>query len=229
LTKLLLVESDELLADFLRERLAEDQFEVRIAQNVAQAKQSLEMFPPVMILDLDLPEGDGLPFLQTIRGKSSDLVIVGLVPGGDVAGCVKALEAGADDCLVKPFSYVELTVRIRAVLRRRASLAQAKLVVDDLVLDRIERTVQRGRQRIVLTEKEFALLEFLMERPCQPVSRDLITGQAWEFEPEKPTNLVAVYINYLRKKIDTGFDRPLIQTIRGVGYQIGQKDTHASS
>jgi DNA-binding response OmpR family regulator len=116
---------------------------------------------------------------------------------------------------------VELIARIRAMFRRRSVPAEAQLKVEDLTLDRIARTVQRGRHRIDLTQKEFELLEFLMERPFQPVTRDVITQHAWEAEQGKPTNLVAVYINYLRKKVDAGFERTLIRTVRGIGYQIG--------
>jgi DNA-binding response OmpR family regulator len=227
--RLLVVEEDELLGEFLRERLGEDQFEVQISSDLAQAEQLLADPYQVMVLDLSQCSEAGLNLLQKARAANSDLVLIALVSSSDVQNCIRSLEAGADDCLTKPFSVVELIARIRMISRRRAGSAQAKLVIDDLVLDRIERTVQRGRQRIELTEKEFALLEFLMERPNQPVSRDLITGQAWELEMEKPTNLVAVYINYLRKKIDSGFERPLIHTIRGIGYQIGPEEVHSES
>jgi DNA-binding response OmpR family regulator len=224
----LVVEEDDMLAGFLRDRLSETDFEVRVAANAAEAERLLEAESyDVMVLDLSLPDDSGLQVLRQARAKSTDLVIVILAPAGVPADCVKGLDAGADDYLAKPFSYMELTARIRALLRRRSGPSQARLRVEDLVLDRIARTVQRGRHQIELTQKEFALLEFLMERPFQPVARELITEKAWELESDRPTNLVAVYINYLRKKIDAGFDRPLIRTIRGVGYQIGE--TGASS
>jgi two-component system copper resistance phosphate regulon response regulator CusR len=223
--RVLVVEQDPMLGEFLRGRLAEEEFDVRVAADGAEAERLLETEPfHVMVLDLSLPEESGLHALREARARRPDLVILVLAPGRSPADCVKGLDAGADDYLAKPFSYVELIARIRALLRRRSAPAEARLKVEDLVLDRIARTVQRGRHRIDLTQKEFELLEFLMERPFQPVPRDLITEKAWELEADKPTNLVAVYINYLRKKIDAGFDRPLIRTIRGVGYQIGERE-----
>lgn len=218
--RMLVVEGDELLAEFLRERLSEENFEVHLANRRDQAEPLLasEDFDG-MILDLSLPEGFEL--LRYARNVRPNLMITVLAPASSPADCVKGLDAGADDYLAKPFSSMELIARIRAVFRRR-NTSTAELRVEDLVLDRIARTVQRGRHKIDLTQKEFELLEFLMERAFQPVTRDLITEHAWEFEPDKPTNLVAVYINYLRKKVDSGFERPLIRTVRGVGYQIGE-------
>lgn len=221
--QVLVVEDDQMLGDFLRDRLSEDNFTVQVAADENAALSFLETGPfQVMVLDLGLADGRGMRVLREVRVRKPEMIIVILAPAGSPADCVAGLDAGADDYLAKPFSYMELTARIRALLRRRSSPTQAQLKVEDLILDRIAHTVQRGRQRIELTQKEFALLEFLMERPFQPVSRELITEKAWEFEAEKPTNIVAVYINYLRKKIDSGFERQLIHTIRGIGYQIGE-------
>lgn len=228
--RILVVEEDEMLAEFLRGRLSEENFDVRVAAETGQAERLLEgEAHEVMILDLSL--SDGLELLRHARRTKPEMIIIVLAPAGSPADCVKGLEAGADDYLAKPFSCLELIARMRAMLRRRSAPAQAQLKVEDLVLDRITRTVQRGRHRIDLTQKEFSLLEFLMERAFQPVSREVITERAWELEAEKPTNLVAVYINYLRKKVDAGFDRPLIRTVRGVGYQIGEDrlEDHANS
>lgn len=219
--RILVVEEDKMLAEFLQSRLAEEGFSVHIALASDSAERFWEAETcEAMILDLSLPQG--LDMLRRARASKPGPIIIVLAPGGSPADCVQGLEAGADDYLAKPFSCVELIARMRALLRRRSVAAQAQLKVADLVLDRIARTVQRGRQRIDLTQKEFALLEFLMQRPCQPITREVITEHAWELEALKPTNLVAVYINYLRKKVDAGFDRPLIRTIRGVGYQIGE-------
>jgi DNA-binding response OmpR family regulator len=232
--RILVVEEDQLLAEFLRERLLEEHFDVLIANHHDQAATLLasEKFDG-MILDLsvdprsDLGVDSGLHLLRQVRSSETNLMIIALAPASSPADCVKSLEAGADDYLAKPFSSVELIARIRAMFRRRSVPAEAQLTVEDLTLDRIARTVQRGRHRIDLTQKEFELLEFLMERAFQPVTRDVITQYAWESEREKPTNLVAVYINYLRKKVDSGFERPLIRTVRGVGYQIGESRSSA--
>jgi DNA-binding response OmpR family regulator len=225
--KILVVEGDEILADFLRGRLVEEKFDVEIATDRTRAEDLLQADAyEVMILDLSL--SDGLELLRRTRSSKPESIIIVLGSAATPADCVAGLEAGADDYLAKPFSCLELVARIRAMLRRRSIPSQAQLKVEDLVLDRIARTVQRGRHRIELTQKEFTLLEYLMERPFQPVAREVITEDAWEFEAEKPTNLVAVYINYLRKKVDAGFDRQLIRTVRGVGYQIGDSESAPS-
>jgi len=225
--RILVVEGDEILAEFLRGRLIEEQFDADIATDRSRAEDLLQSDAyEAMVLDLSL--SDGLELVRRVRSSNPELIIIVLGSAATPADCVVGLEAGADDYLAKPFSCLELIARIRAMLRRRSVPSQAQLKVEDLVLDRIARTVQRGRHRIELTQKEFALLEYLMERPFQPVPREVITEHAWEFEAEKPTNLVAVYINYLRKKVDAGFDRQLIRTIRGVGYQIGDSESAPS-
>ena len=218
--RILVVEEDKLLGEFLHERLTDEKFEARIANQRMQTDSLLDTDAfEGMVLDLSIE--NGIDLLRQTRKNKPNMMIIALAPASSPADCVRALEAGADDYLAKPFSSVELVARIRAMFRRRSLPAEAQLKVEDLVLNRITRTVQRGRHCIDLTQKEFALLEFLMERAFQPVTRDLITEHAWELEPEKPTNLVAVYINYLRKKVDAGFERPLIRTVRGTGYQIG--------
>jgi DNA-binding response OmpR family regulator len=225
--RVLVVERDELLADFLRGRLVDENFNVEIATDRTRAEELLRT-DTVELLILDLSLNEGLELLRRIRSSKPHLIIIVLGSAATPADCVVGLEAGADDYLSKPFSCLELIARIRAMLRRRPATPQVQLKVEDLLLDRISRTVQRGRHRIELTQKEFTLLEYLMERPFQPVAREVITEHAFEFEAEKPTNLVAVYINYLRKKVDAGFDRQLIHTIRGVGYQIGDSESAPS-
>jgi DNA-binding response OmpR family regulator len=138
---------------------------------------------------------------------------------------VRGLDAGADDYLAKPFAFAELAARIRAVLRRGNRNASVVLRVEDLELDRVSHTVQRLGRAIELSPKEFALLEFLMRHAGQPVARAAIVEQVWKLHFDTMTNVVDVYINYLRRKVDSGFDRPLIRTVRGIGYQIG---VHAS-
>ncbi len=134
---------------------------------------------------------------------------------------VRLLDAGADDSLAKPFEFAELAARIRAVLRRGSRPGRAVLKVGDLEIDRVAHAVQRGGHSIELSPKEFALLEFLMRHEGQAVTRTAIVEQVWKLNFDTMTNVVDVYINYLRRKVDSGYDRPLIRTIRGVGYQIG--------
>ena len=131
----------------------------------------------------------------------------------------RCLDAGADDLVPKPFAFTELAARIRAVLRRGSHAARAQLQVEDLVMDRLSHSVHRSGHAIDLSPKEFGLLEFLMRHAGHPVSRSTIVEQVWRLNVERMTNVV--YVNYLRRKVNAGYDRPLIRTIRGTGYQIG--------
>ena len=133
---------------------------------------------------------------------------------------VQCLDIGADDYLVKPFSFSELSARIRALLRRSHMPAEAVLKVDDLQLDRVERRVERGGKRIELTSKEFALLEYLMRNVGRRITRAMIIEHVWNLSFDTSTNVVDVYINYLRRKVDDGYPHRLIHTIRGVGYEL---------
>ena len=221
--RILVIEDDGPLAEFLKQQLHADHFNVDIVVDGPEAQRLIgSQAYDLVILDLGLPPVHGLDVLRNIRAEKPDLLILLLAGTGAADDRVKGLDAGGDDYLTKPFSYAELSARVQALLRRSNGPAKILLKVEDLELDRINRTVRRGGSTIGLTQKEFALLEFLMQRPLQPVSRMLITEQAWKLDGgDRMTNVVDVYINYLRKKIDSGFDRPLIRTIRGVGYQIG--------
>ena len=144
-----------------------------------------------------------------------------VTPAGLAEERVRLLDAGADDSLAKPFAFAELAARIRAVLRRGRGLGRVVLKVGDLEIDRVAHAVHRGGHTIDLSPKEFALLEFLMRHEGQAVTRTTIVEQVWKLNFDTMTNVVDVYINYLRRKVDSGYDQPLIRTIRGVGYQIG--------
>jgi two-component system copper resistance phosphate regulon response regulator CusR len=134
---------------------------------------------------------------------------------------VRGLDAGADDYIAKPFAFAELAARIRAVLRRGNRPARAILQIGDLELDRVSHDVRRGNHAIELSPKEFSLLEFLMRNEGRPVSRNTIVEQVWKLHFDSMTNVVDVYINYLRRKVDSGHNHALIRTVRGIGYQIG--------
>jgi DNA-binding response OmpR family regulator len=133
---------------------------------------------------------------------------------------VQVLDLGADDCLLKPFSFTELAARVRALLRRRPVTAPTLLRVADLELDRVERTVRRAGKRIELTSKEFGLLEYLLRNAGHRITRNMIVEHVWNLSFDTGTNIVDVYINYLRKKVDEGFSPRLIHTVRGVGYEL---------
>jgi two-component system, OmpR family, copper resistance phosphate regulon response regulator CusR len=229
-SKILIVEDDEVLARFLKDRLSEEgSFDVRTVHDGSKARQEAEDSSyRLVVLDLNLPGVGGLEVLQHIRRRTLDLPVIIVTGVSTVEDRVKGLNAGADDYLAKPFSFKELEARIRALLRRR-SQASAKLKVSDLELDRVTRLVQRGARKLDLSPKEFDLLEYLMLHADTPVPRTTIFEQVWKAHSESMTNVVDVYVNYLRRKIDGEYSTPLIRTVRGVGYQLGLPPLDAES
>jgi DNA-binding response OmpR family regulator len=220
--RILVAEEDAPLADFLHQRLLQEQFAVQVVRDGMEAQRlALEQAYDLVILDLNGPGFSGLDVLRGIRSKKPDLPVLMVAGDGLVEERVRGLDAGADDYLVKPFAFAELSARIRAVVRRGSRPAHAVLHIDDLELDRVTHAVRRGSQDIGLSPREFALLEFLMRNEGQPVSRTSIVHEVWKLDFDTSTNVVDVYINYLRRKVDTGHGHALIRTIRGVGYQIG--------
>jgi DNA-binding response OmpR family regulator len=178
----------------------------------------------LIVLDLNLPGLDGLQVLRKVRSSEVAIPVLVLTSRSEVQERVRCLDAGADDYLTKPFSFAELSARVRALLRRRGPVAESILKVGDVELDRVQRKVTRAGHAIELTPKEFALLEYLMRNAGRRVTRAMIMENVWNLTFDTMTNVVDVYINYLRKKVDTSPERPLIQTIRGVGYQVGSTE-----
>jgi DNA-binding response OmpR family regulator len=216
--RILIAADDPLLAEFLATQLQEADYSAQIVEN-AETAQQIVCDQQFDLLLLDLGPA-GLDVLRSIRSRSLDLPIL-ILANTPVAGdCVRDLDAGADDYFVKPFSLSELLARIRAILRRRNGSARPFLRVQDLQLDRISHAVRRGSREIPLSPTEFTLLEFLMRNAGLPLSRAAIIQQVWT-PRETTTNVVDVYINYLRRKVDSGSDFSLIRTIRGVGYRLG--------
>ena len=225
--RILVAEDDAPLADFLHQRLLQEQFAVQMVSTGLEAQRMAAEQPyDVVLLDLSTPGAGDLDVLRGIRSKKPDLPVLIVTAASQVEERVRGLDAGADDYLAKPFAFAELAARIRAVLRRGNRTINAVLRVDDLEVDRVTHAVHRRARAIELSPKEFALLEFLMRHAGQPVARTAIVEQVWKMRGDTMTNVVDVYINYLRRKIDSGSDRPLIRTIRGVGYQIGVNSTH---
>jgi DNA-binding response OmpR family regulator len=220
--RILVVEDDPSFAEFLQRRLQQEQFSVQVVSDGREAeKMACDQPCDVVLLDLTLPGMSGLEVLRSIRSRKPDLPVLIVTASGMTEERVRGLDAGADDYLAKPFAFAELTARIRAVLRRGNRPARAMLQVDDLELDRVSHTVRRGGQDIELSPKEFSLLEFLMRNEGQPLTRTSIVEHVWRLNGDAMTNVVDVYINYLRRKVDSSYDRRLIRTVRGVGYQIG--------
>jgi two-component system OmpR family response regulator len=174
----------------------------------------------LLILDRMLPGGDGLDLLRKLRAQRTTTPAIFLTARGDVPERIRGLDAGADDYLIKPFSFAELLARIRVVLRRGPDVAPTVLQTADLRLDVVTRTVERGGQRIELTAKQFALLHYLLQHAGQVVTRSMILEHVWDFGIDGGSNVVDVHINRLRTRVDRGFDRPLIHTLRGVGYVL---------
>jgi DNA-binding response OmpR family regulator len=226
--RILVAEDDAPLAEFLQQRLEQEHFSVQIVSSCREAEQTTSDHPyDLVILDLNLPGAGGLEVLRHIRARKPDLPVIILTCASTVEERVRGLDDGADDYLAKPFDIDELAARIRAVLRRGNRQARAVLQIGDLELDRLSHSVRRGDHNIELSPKEFALLELLMRHEGQPVSRTEIVERVWKLNLDTMTNVVDVYINYLRRKVDAGFERALIQTVRGIGYQIGANGRHA--
>jgi len=229
--KILIVEDEEVLADFLKRRLMDEcGFEVQVIHDGAQASQEAEAFCyGMVVLDLNLPGMHGLDVLRQIRRRSLDLPVIIVTGMGSVEDRVAGLNAGADDYLAKPFAFRELEARIRALLRRKGG-AGARLKVGDLELDRVARSVRRGERQVELSPKEFDLLEYLMLHVDTAVPRNTIFKQVWKTANDaKMTNVVDVYVNYLRRKIDGEHAAPMIWTVRGVGYRLGLSSLSQSS
>jgi DNA-binding response OmpR family regulator len=220
--RILVAEDDAPLADFLCRELQQEKFSVCVVSDGLEAQRLASDQPfDVVLLDLGLPGVRGLEVLRVIRAKKPELPVLIITGAGLVEERVEGLDAGADDYLSKPFAFAELLARIRAVLRRGKRCARAVLQIEDLELDRMAHVVRRGSQDIALSPKEFALLELLMSNEGRPVARAAIIEHVWKLHLDTMTNVVDVYINYLRRKVDSGYDHTLIRTIRGVGYQMG--------
>ncbi|MBS1840174.1 MAG: response regulator transcription factor [Acidobacteria bacterium] len=227
--KILVAEDDVPLAEFLHQRLRQEQFNVQIASNGNDAHRlATEDSFDLVLLDLNLEGAKGLDVLRGIRSRKPDLPVMLMTGTGVLEERIRGLDAGADDYVAKPFAFAELAARIRALLRRGSRPGQTVLEVEDLKLDRLSHTVQRAGRSIDLSPKEFALLEFLMMHRGQPVSRPAIVEQVWKLNFDTMTNVVDVYINYLRRKVDSGHERALIRTVRGVGYQISSDPSPAA-
>lgn len=222
--RVLIAEDDKPVASFVQKGLEAEQYAVDVAQDGDEAQFMVNQFDyDLAVLDLSLPRVDGLDVLKHIRESKPALPVLILTGRNRVEDRVKGLDLGADDYLTKPFSFSELSARVRALLRRAAQPAQVVLRVGDLELNRVERTVKRAGQAIELTPKEFALLEYLMRNAGRCVTRAMIIEHVWNLTFDTMTNVVDVYINYLRKKVESGHEHKLIRTVRGVGYHIGDE------
>ncbi|MGP8253679.1 MAG: response regulator transcription factor [Terracidiphilus sp.] len=218
--RLLIAEDDKALALFLSRGLEADGHRIRLAFDGDAAVDAFrEDLPDLTILDLNMPVKDGETALEEMRALNADLPVLVLTGRQEVDARVRCLDRGADDLMIKPFSLHELRARCRALLRRKRD-AKLKLRAGDLELDRLDHTARRAGEEIVLTNKEFALLEHLMLNRGQCIARVELLDSVWNMEPAQTTNIVDVYINYLRRKLKDPPPGLLIRTVRGRGYLV---------
>ena len=222
--QILLVEDDERIVNFIKRGLEAESYRVDVARDGAEAIDMARAIRyHLMILDLVLPIKGGVEVCQILRDEKNQMPILMLTAKDTVQEKIQGLRVGADDYLTKPFAFEELVARIEALLRRGEYKEIAPVLkVADLVLDRDSHEVRRASNLIVLTAKEFALLEYLMCHPNKALSRTSILEQVWGYHYDTMTNVVDVYIRYLRKKVDEGFPRKLIHTVRDIGYKIAE-------
>ena len=223
--RLLLIEDEEKVSRFIVKGLMAERFAVDVA---AEGDKGLELARAynydLIILDLMLPGLSGTEALRLIRRQNEHVPVLVLTARDAINDKVQHFEIGADDYLTKPFAFAELLARVKALLRRGAVSRANALRVADLEIDRLAQQVRRGGQRIELTGKEYALLEYLMTNAGRVLSRTMIIEHVWDQSFDGATNIVDVYVRHLRNKIDEPFERKLIRTVRGVGYAIGGEE-----
>lgn len=219
--RLLVVEDEKKVAGFIKRGLQEEGYAVDVASDGKTGlAMALDRVHDLILLDIHLPGMNGILVLQELRRRQVGTPVLLLTVRATIEDKVIGLDAGADDYLTKPFSFQELLARVRALLRRRTESKSTVLQVADLTLDPLQRLVHRGTEKIDLTSKEFALLDYLMRNTGRVVTRTMIAEHVWDYDFDSMTNVIDVYVNYLRKKIDAGREIKLIHTVRGVGYTL---------
>ena len=219
--RILVVEDERKVASFIKKGLEEEGYAVDVAADGEEGLVlALTRVHDLIILDIRLPKMDGLRVLQALRHDSVTAPVLLLTVRATIEDKVLGLDAGADDYLTKPFAFQELVARVRALLRRRMEGEPTVLRIGDLRLDPARRAVTRGEEKIDLTPREFALLDYFMRNPGRVLTRTMIAEHVWDYSFDTSTNVIDVYVNYLRKKVDAGREPRLLHTIRGVGYVL---------
>ena len=220
--RILVAEDERKVASFIRQGLAEEGHTVEVASDGESALDLIVEGPPydLVVLDLMLPRLDGFAILKAARQRHVTTPVLVLTARDSIADKVRGLDLGADDYLTKPFSFDEFLARVRALLRRGAAATAPVLSVADLALDPATREVRRGGRRITLTAREYALLEYFLRNPGRVLTRPMLAEHVWglDFDPE--SNIVDVYVGYLRRKIDGPGELKLLHTVRGAGYVL---------
>ena len=222
---ILVVEDEIKITRFIKKGLEMEHYTVEIAYDGKEALEKAEINNyDLIILDIMLPKIDGLEVCKKLREAKIETPIIMLTAKNTVEDRIKGLDAGADDYLVKPFSFGELLARIRALLRREKTVKSTKLQVGDLTLNPATHEIFRGNKEISLSSKEYRLLDYMMRRPGYVCTRTMIGEHIWGYNFKDDSNVIDVYISYLRRKIDKGFKIRLIHTVRDVGYKIQDKN-----
>lgn len=222
--RLLLIEDEGKVAEFVARGLRAERFAVDVASDGATGWEMASTLDyDLIILDLMLPGLNGIEILRKLRQQGQNAAVLALTARDATADKVETFEAGADDYLTKPFAFAELVVRVKALLRRTPATRSQTLKVGDLELDRLTQQVRRTGKKIDLTSKEYALLEYLASNSGRVLSRTMIIEHVWDQSFEGLTNIVDVYVRHLRTKVDEGHDLKLIRTVRGVGYSISDE------
>ncbi len=222
--RILIVEDERKVAEMVSRGLKAEHYAVDVAENGETGWAMAHTYDyDLVILDLGLPGMDGTELLRRIRGRDSNIPILLLTARDATASKVDGFEAGADDYMTKPFAFAELVVRVKALLRRGPANQSSKVKVGDLEFDRMTQHVSRAGQRIELTPKEYALLDYLASHPGRVLSRTMIVEHVWDQSFEGLTNIVDVNVRHLRAKIDDPFPTKLIKTVRGAGYRLSEE------
>lgn len=223
--RILLVEDEKSILTVLSKRLSQEGYSVDAASDGEEALGYIAMSDyDCIVMDIMLPIQDGLTVLRRIRQKHNATPVLLLTAKDGIRDKVIGLDAGADDYLIKPFVYDELSARIRALLRRNTEQKSAQLQYVDLILDTVTRQVTRQGKVIELSAKGFSILEYFMRNPNRVLTRGQITDHVWNFDYDNDSNVIDVYIGYLRRKIDNDFDTKLLHTVRGIGYALRQSE-----
>ena len=222
--RVLVVEDERKVAQFIKKGLEEEGYAVDLAFDGEEGlTMALDRVHDLILLDISLPKMDGLRVLKKLREEKVATPVLLLTVRATIEDKVLGLDSGADDYLTKPFAFQELLARIRALLRRKAEAGPPLLRFADLVLDPARRLVTRGEEKIELTSKEFSLLEYFLRNPGRVLSRAMISEHVWDYDFDTESNVIDVYVNYLRRKIDSGREKKLIHTVRGAGYVLEEE------
>ena len=223
--RILVVEDESKVASFIQRGLEAEQYHVDVANDGESGLSAIfDEDYDLVILDIMLPKRNGFSVLEEVRKRHLQVPVLMLTARDTVTDRVTGLDRGADDYLTKPFAFEELVARVRALLRRGAPSQSPVLEIADLRLDPVTREITRADQKIEMTAKEFALLEFFLRQPGRVLSRALIAQHVWGVDFDTFTNVIDVYVNYVRKKIDADFEPKLLHTVRGVGYVLKEPD-----